>query len=103
MAIEKIVEIERASSAVPFAGRSCKVRIPGQVVCQQILLGILWPERESSAGGYSAKSEARTVRVKDAVKDVVLNVVELPLTPRRLLRDQMHCFFLFRIDHGLGS
>src|ERR1700685_4129939 len=72
------------------------------MIRQQVLAGILWPEREPTYGGYSAKFKARPVRVKNATEDAFFDVVEPPLTSRGFLRLQMLRFFLFRIGHRLG-
>jgi hypothetical protein len=72
------------------------------VIRQQVLPGILWPERKSAPGGYSAKFEGGSVRIKNRPKDILFDMVELSLTLRGFLRRQMLCFFLFRIGHCLG-
>src|ERR1700723_719196 len=72
------------------------------MIRQQVLAGILGPEREPTSGGYSPKFKARPVRVKNATEDAFFDVVEPPLTARGFLRLQMLRFFLFRIGHRLG-
>src|SRR5262249_17123181 len=41
MAVQQIVKIERGRSAVPFAGRSGDVDVGSQMVCEEILTGVL--------------------------------------------------------------
>src|SRR5215470_14718168 len=65
MPIQQVVEIKRRRSAIPFASGTGDVDVGGKVVCQQVLAGVLRSERESAAGGQSAKLEARPILVKN--------------------------------------